>query len=219
MWVRRTHRNPRTTARVPVQVDRVGENGIGRKEIELVALGNLHFGEFIGDVRCRNEVRHLVLGVVVHGLPRVDPFDGIPVCPRDAQPGDAFLISRHEPVEVSHLIGEVAHLVGSEEENVGFVERPEPPPVLQILADDRSTEFLCRVVLRPARNRVAISPARSCALKDIDTIHLEPIVIHRRQDADLARNRQKIARQLVAPQVEADATPSRYRVADSRTAM
>ena len=185
----------------------------------MVALGNLHFGEFIGDVRCRNEVRHLVLGVVVHGLPRVDPFDGIPVSVWDAKSGDAFLGRCHEPIEISHLIGEVAHLVCSEEENVGFVQRPEPPPVLQILADDRSTEFLCRVELRPARNRVATSPARSCALKDIDTIHLEPIVMHRRRDADLARNRQKTAGQLVASQVEADPTPSRYRVADSRTAM
>ena len=159
-----THRDPRPAPGIPVQVDRVGENRARGEQVQREAVGDRHAGQFVVGVRVGDVSRNLVLGVVVNRLPLVNPLDGITMRARRAQPGDAFLGRRHQPVEILHLIGQVPHFIGAEQENVGAVQRPEPSAVLKVFLEDFGPQLLGGGELRPVEDRLANRPALGLGL-------------------------------------------------------
>ena len=124
VWIGRTGRNPRPAARVPVQIDRVGDHRVFGEQVDLEPVGHGKGLQFLRDVRRRNILRHFVIGVFARRPPSYAALDFITMWPRDARSGDQFFLRRDEPVKLLHFVGQVPHFVATEEKNVRLVQRP-----------------------------------------------------------------------------------------------
>ena len=138
-------RDPETSPRVPIHIDRLVDHGIGGEEVDFKAVSNREGFQFLRHVRLRDFVRNIVARVNKL-LPGQDLINHIAMGCGLSQPRDQFFFFFGKTFQVIHLAGQVAHFMPAKQVGIGSVQRPQASRIETVFLDDQLAQpFILRV--------------------------------------------------------------------------